>query len=311
MWQVTVTGPFIDENLTTCGLSSTDVIIRAGDARFSVHKVIVSDASPVLKEKIEMEERYKLKNGPPVVCIDEDADTTLQLLSFCIPGWLDDPELKDLDAVRSVLVAVQKYGLWKIERRLTKILDTTFAEKEPVRVFAIACQLRLAGTAMLAARYTLRLPMPSLIARSIPEWDNLPASQFQVLLRYHYLCGIQASDRKLMYNSPRWPGAFPNHSAGTGWIWFVCPSEDCPRAKTTYPVRLPDGNGGYRLRQKNPTQWFEDYKQKCSQLLREQPCGSVVSRAELIDEFYERSSHCPRCESTCLAVVVDGGTGRG
>ncbi|KAL6300880.1 hypothetical protein BKA93DRAFT_501364 [Sparassis latifolia] len=188
---------------------SANIILRSSDnIDFCVHSVILSEASPFFKDMFSLQQpivdRTKSNNtveyrdGRPVITVGEDSRTLDGLLRLCYP--ITDPELKDLLLVRPMLEAALKYQMDEATAITRKALRS-FAEKEPLRIWAIACRLRLEEDAHYAAQFTLQ---QTSIADSFPqEMQEITAGPYFRLLKYHRLRG--AVDSNFSFLSPPGP----------------------------------------------------------------------------------------------------------
>lgn len=172
--------------------AKADIILRSSDnVNFRVFKLFLSLASPFFETLFEIPQPAEEKDqedGLVVIPVAEDSKTLDALLRFCYPCTLaDDPSLEVLKDALDVLEAAKKYSLDAIEKKACKaISNPKILESEPLRCFAVAHRGRLQEETLLAAKYTLRLP---LIPPSFPEIEPITASDLLALLPYHQRCG--------------------------------------------------------------------------------------------------------------------------
>ncbi|GBE89539.1 hypothetical protein SCP_1602010 [Sparassis crispa] len=188
---------------------SANIILRSSDnIDFCVHSIILSEASPFFKDLFSLQQPIvdhtksnntdEYRDGRLVITVREDSRTLDGLLRLCYP--ITDPELKDLLLVRAMLEAALKYQMDEATAITRKALRS-FAEKEPLRIWAIACQLRLEEDAHYAAQFTLQ---QTSIADSFPqEMQEITAGPYFRLLKYHRLRG--AVDSNFSFLSPPGP----------------------------------------------------------------------------------------------------------
>ncbi|GBE89538.1 hypothetical protein SCP_1602000 [Sparassis crispa] len=173
---------------------AANIILRSSDnIDFCVHSVVLSEASPFFKDMFSLQQPLvdhikpdgldEYRDGRPVIVVGEDSRTLDSLLRLCYP--ITDPELKELTEVRAVLEAALKYQMEEATAIATKALRT-FAHGEPLRIWAIACRLRLE----VEARYAAGLSLAQPISGEFPEeMQELTAGPYFRLLRFHRLKG--------------------------------------------------------------------------------------------------------------------------
>ncbi|KAJ7197766.1 hypothetical protein GGX14DRAFT_374727 [Mycena pura] len=180
---------------TSDELNPPDVILRSSDlVDFYSHKAILSFGSPFFKHMFAFPEPMgeaanPTKDGLPLVILPEPREALEKLLVLCYPRFVSSYLFRDLDGVDAAYEAVKKYDISGGRELLEAVLvDPRFLQKDPYRVFAIACHRGLENVAELAAMATLTQPPfdPS-IAVSIPE--------LKVITAYH-LCQLQLFHRR-------------------------------------------------------------------------------------------------------------------
>ncbi|KAI0071784.1 hypothetical protein K474DRAFT_1679169 [Panus rudis PR-1116 ss-1] len=169
-----------------------DVIIRADDEDFRVHKFMLASTSPVFKAMFSMPQSKQDCAGIPVIPIAETAATTHDMLCLAYP-YIDDPVLDSLETIRTLVLALSKYDMAPLLKRVLTVLEQTFAQSDPVRVFILARSLDLQDTALVAARHTLRKPWAVLVDMDLPEFDTTTFREMQVLIRFHKRCELCAA----------------------------------------------------------------------------------------------------------------------
>ncbi|RDX54032.1 hypothetical protein OH76DRAFT_1398315 [Lentinus brumalis] len=130
--------------------SDADLILHTkDDVNFSVHRLVLSLASPIF------ETMFFLPQPPgteprPSVDVSEDSQTIETFLRIVYP--VADPEIKSLQHLREVLAAGTKYDAPAVIAASRKALvQKTFIEADPLRVFAIACIFGMEAEAQAAA----------------------------------------------------------------------------------------------------------------------------------------------------------------
>ncbi|EJD01656.1 uncharacterized protein FOMMEDRAFT_88353 [Fomitiporia mediterranea MF3/22] len=135
-----------------------DVVLQTCDGvRFGVYRRILAEASPFFRDMFSLPQSGTEEGGTvPVVEVSETAEVMGTLLKLVYPGV--GPEIKTLDEVSMVLGAAMKYDMLRAIETLRRLLITpSFVEKEPTRVYAIACRYDLESEARVASSYTLRI----------------------------------------------------------------------------------------------------------------------------------------------------------
>ncbi|KAI0924390.1 hypothetical protein AcW1_006517 [Taiwanofungus camphoratus] len=170
-------------------------ILRTSDwVDFHIHSVILEEASPFFKQLFSIpqptEPNEKERNdrdfrdGCPVIPVTENSKTINSLLRLCYP--IADPVLDDLQDVRAVLQAAKKYEMEEATVLMKSMLKS-FAWRHPLRVWAIACCLRLDDGARFAATIMSRKEMTY---HHLPqEMHEVSAGAYFRLLKFHRLRG--------------------------------------------------------------------------------------------------------------------------
>jgi BTB/POZ domain len=260
-----------------------NVVLRTSDnVDFYLHKVILSLASPVLKDMFGLPQPSTLlqdgqegQRETPVISISEDSRTLDNMMRFCYP--CDEPALENLNDVQRVIQAMEKYDMTEAGKRVRRMLvKPVFLEKEPLRVFIIAYCSKMEDEARLAARSILRFPIKGQYAE---ELQDIPASVYYHLLDYHDRCGQAAS------------GLFPNLTwvQKQNWVWFGC--SQCPA--NYYGALLADG---VETRASN---WFKEYIERAAKALKARPHPTVVSCPELMEFAFKEIATCRSRGGAC------------
>jgi uncharacterized paraquat-inducible protein A len=128
--------------------------------------------------------------SPPFVEVSEDAATLEALLSFMHPN-VPRPIFHSLDILIATLRAAQKYAMDQVVLTLgaelvrSRVVDgkvaPSFAETDPLRVFAIARDLGLQAESQIAAVATLNVNLHS--AAASVEVDRMPTMFYREILR--------------------------------------------------------------------------------------------------------------------------------
>ncbi|OCH85819.1 hypothetical protein OBBRIDRAFT_739184, partial [Obba rivulosa] len=166
-----------------------DIIVRSSDkVDFPVRKCFLAAASAVFEAMLSLPqpENTSAPNGLPVVELVEDSRTLDIILRLSYP--IDTVLPADfIDHARSVLETTHKYAFDGVLERIKRRLHTSrILEREPLRMYTIACSLGMEDIARSAARQTLRcdpFDFPH-----VPELRHITAAPYSRLLQYHRAC---------------------------------------------------------------------------------------------------------------------------
>jgi hypothetical protein len=131
-----------------------DVVIRAaGSLDFRAHKLILSFVSPIFKDM------FTLPQPPPAtpdslphVDVQDSPDVWQNILRTIYP-ILSNPKIDTLDDLESLLLAAQAYEMqFVIETHKGALKHREFIEKDPLRLYAIACMCGFEDQATYVAR---------------------------------------------------------------------------------------------------------------------------------------------------------------
>ncbi|KAJ7919607.1 hypothetical protein B0H13DRAFT_1988404 [Mycena leptocephala] len=193
---------------TSDQVNPPDVIVRSSDmVDFHAHKSILSFGSVVFKDMFAFPEptgaaANVTRDGKPVVSLPESSKTVEKLLILCYPRFTTTYLFRDLDGVDEAYMSAGKYQIPGGQQMIAQLLeDPGFLEKEPHRVFAIACHRGLEKVAKLAATQTLKLPryVPNI---SVPELRLITAYQLRLLEDFHYRCAESIGELLQEYTYP-------------------------------------------------------------------------------------------------------------
>ena len=289
--------------------AKADIILRSSDnIDFRVFKLFLSLASPFFEtlfeipQPAEVDEEQEVKDGLVVVPVTEDSKTLDALLRFCYPCTLaDDPSLEVLKDAVDVLEAARKYSLDTIEKKACQaIANPKILEAEPLRCFVIAHRGRLREETLLAAKYTLTLPL-------IPSWfqeiEMISAADLLALLTYHKKCGDAVY---ALRSDTSW---ITSHYGGNG----ACAWLSGQYTYTNYNDYLTSGNcacqrastSRYQLFSMQSLQWWDDFMEGTFVELQDKPCKATVQAfAEKTVETV-KARNCQGCSPTVTEGMRD------
>lgn len=272
--------------------NDSDLVLHTSDGgRFAVHRIFLTLASSLLKRSLMPGSAspspqfsgivIKPEKGRDIIEIAEDGLTTERVLHFCYP--FTNPVLENLDDVQKVLAMMKKFEMRGLMERVKSLLvQPSFLEEEPLRVFAIAYRFGFEAETRIAARSTLR---HQIFGPYVKELEHIPASVYHKLLQYHRKCSVVVCGLTSDFS---W---FPGFASR--WIWFQC--DDCVHHSLSWP--LSDG----KIYEVNA--WFIEYMERARSVLRERPCGKVVNDPLLIMDALETATHCNTCRSSAFLDI--------
>ncbi|KAG6334362.1 hypothetical protein ID866_4723 [Astraeus odoratus] len=265
--EVYCTGP-VDAGAPFNG-SNADVILRTVDnVDFRFYKLLLSLASPFFANMFALPQPSptdssadETKYGLPIIPVSEKSAIMRKLLSFCSPVYdTDVPALENLDIVMSVLDAVDKYDMKRVGKFIVNMISAPrFLEKEPMRVFAIACRYRAEEESTIACRYMLRFAVWELA--HVAELDFISGSDYQRLVRYHASCGEAMTQLMRLWSS------------------YPLPPLDCKFCRKQGISRLS----------------VKEYQDSVIEALRIRPCTETLLRREWIDAMVRKAGSCQNC----------------
>jgi len=172
--------------------ADADLILRtADDVEFRVHKLTMRMASEIFEEMFRLgyaaapseDDAY----GIPVVRVTEHSSIIDPLLRIIYPT--QNPVLDVPTTACEVLRASLKYEMEVAMTFAQRVLmDPKVAAKDPLAVYAAACQMRMPGLALEAAKLSLRHDRIFLAAIAPAGLDSLPATILFALMQYREKC---------------------------------------------------------------------------------------------------------------------------
>ncbi|KZT05060.1 uncharacterized protein LAESUDRAFT_656504, partial [Laetiporus sulphureus 93-53] len=169
--------------------SDADVILSSSDGLdFYAHKSILCFASAFFTDMFSLPQPLPADSNSlhasSHIDITEGSSTLACLLRQCYS--IEDPVLKDLEEVKSFLLAALKYQMHEAISWGESCL-TGFVAKFPLRIYAIACSLKLEGAAASATHDSSSLSgtdVMSTLEEDVPEMETLSAGAYHRLLAY-------------------------------------------------------------------------------------------------------------------------------
>ncbi|OCH87165.1 hypothetical protein OBBRIDRAFT_782079 [Obba rivulosa] len=189
-----------------------DIVMRSSDnVDFCAHKLILAQASPVLKGILEIPQpRPSTESIRPVVRFSEDS-TTLDSILRMLYG-VPSPPSSDIDYVRPVLAAAEKYEFHSVAERVReRLMDWAAIEREPLRVYGLACGAGFEDVARQAAKLLVRHPIGGPYSEDL---RCMTGGAYHRLVEYHEECGRAACAAL---------------GSAEQWVWNhceICPTDD-------------------------------------------------------------------------------------
>ncbi|KAF7369606.1 BTB domain-containing protein [Mycena venus] len=252
-----------------------DIILRSCDgADFRLHKAVLSLVSPVFRDMFTLPQPESAL-ALPVVDVSEGSAVLDRALRFFYPGA--QPIVQNLDELGEIIgVLVQKYDMQCIVPTAKQYLER-HAVYAPLPAYAIAYKLQWKDVATAAAKQTLKHRLRALDTLCPPALENLPASAYYNLIRYHYLCGLAAKD---VTAGMRWVAAPNDH------VWFSC--RTCTEAPLAWYL---SDNALHNVRI-----WFNAFLERVGGILVEAPDIDIENHA-LVYDALKTAAQCSICRA--------------
>jgi len=178
-----------------------DLVLRSGASSpvdFRVHRCILAASSPFFSDMFTLPQpnSTNASSSAPVVEVSEDGETLEKLLCLIYP--VPKPVIHDLDELTVVLEAANKYDVTVAIDILRALLVTpAFIEKEPLRVYSIACRFDLEEEVKIASRHTLSMNV--LDCPLSEDLKHITAYQYHQLLDLHKTRAKAAQELLLLH----------------------------------------------------------------------------------------------------------------
>lgn len=300
---------------------NADIVLRSSDGiNFRVHKLILSEASPVFEGMFalpqpaassrdsESNTAHADCDGLPVVAVTEKGKTLENLLRICYP--MADPVLDAVEEVEEVLKAAQKY---EIEAAVTlmrkRLVDPFFLDTEEgvYTVYAAAWCLNLEQEAAIAARCTLRWDLPFSLSDPL---EAIPPQALFRLLEYRIRCVGAALE--FVWHPERWKilqkpsesmdddslPPYMDHylmrSKLGDFMFYRC--KTC--VKWSYGYDGYDNTGELRVAQK-------EFQEEIAAALQQRPHGISIKESTFLGEQLLESTGCQSCKMAGLTSLQD------
>ncbi|PSS38063.1 hypothetical protein PHLCEN_2v94 [Hermanssonia centrifuga] len=243
-------------------------------------------------------------DGIEVISLQEHSHTLDHLLRFCYP--IEDPEIKNPLELGDVLDAARKYEMTFVVKQARKQF-AVFAEREPLRMYMMACRRGWVDFPIVAAKASLAC---SSQCEQLHEIENVPAGQFVTssefnrLQSYHRRCGAAASSliSPITSTSPTTNATGNTVQASShlalpwlaqkNWVWFTC--QHYPGTLEKVQIQ----NGEVLM----ASGWWINYLRKTQDKLKRRPRGATILDTRPFSGFaLSGIDHC----STCKRYVIE------
>ncbi|KAH7922628.1 hypothetical protein BV22DRAFT_1131284 [Leucogyrophana mollusca] len=286
---------------------SADVIIRSSDnIDIRAVKAFLSFASPVFEGMFGIPQpatvgESDMVDGLPVVTLTEPAETLIKVLRLCYPAYTGAEFPQSVNGWEEVVEAVHKYQMDHVLASLMTAKSLMcIMRSDPLRVFAVAVRLQIAGVARQAAQKTLGVVVTKCPCFRLLE--VMAGANFRHLSEYHLECGDTAS-RVASSWWDKW-------SSVNRTVWRGCPqclegSDTCGEPFVPRTVYL-----GKKSRRETKVigLWWCKYLEEVSTALKEKPTTGTAKSADLMAKALERAQGCESCReeaSSDLAKFVE------
>ncbi|VDB98682.1 unnamed protein product [Peniophora sp. CBMAI 1063] len=289
--------------------ASADVILRSADnIDYRAHRVILSIASEVFSDMFSLpapsghdvkisEGMDQKKDGMPVVAMAEDGRSLAMLLTFCYP--IPQPTPNTIEDIVLGLRLVRKFHLAHIQKPLEML--KIMAQREPERVYAIACTFQLRDVAVSAARSALLTRDDPLLLH--PEFGAISSFDLIRLRRYHVavLSALRQTCLNLNWLAVQPSGTgcpFPIILQQPGVFKHVCASATCQFRDR--PSGYRDCGEGVKIMLKP---WVQTYLTATEAALAKRPVPGIASAENIKTEVYTGAAGCQSCQGQALEIL--------
>ena len=172
--------------------STTDLILRSSDSiDFFVIGALVRLISPIFDEMFPLKE-HESKDGLPVIPVQESSKVLLPLLRVVYHD-MDDLDTQDWELYRDICLAMRRYKMTSIERKLRKQVEkSSLTIDQPLRIYILAAMLGWREVQKAAAFNTLLQPLSEMTY--ISELSLVTGADLYRLVRFKLKCGDKACE---------------------------------------------------------------------------------------------------------------------
>ncbi|KAM6492693.1 hypothetical protein JOM56_012417 [Amanita muscaria] len=194
-----------------------DLILRSSDSiDFFVSGTLIRRLSAVFNDMFPLPPGHEVKNGMPIVRVEESSEVLHCLLSV-IHHDLVEPDMKKCHLYIKVVLAARKYRMTIIGSRFYNQGAKPLLTKDPLLVYIIAVNLGWGILAKRAALNTLSQPLDKLAY--VDELRLISGANLYRLVKYRSLCADAASSALEgdpmfpKYGFGQWNGYFKSNTS--------------------------------------------------------------------------------------------------
>ncbi|KAM6496650.1 hypothetical protein JOM56_007123 [Amanita muscaria] len=195
-----------------------DLVLRSSNfVDFFVSGTLIRRLSAVFKGMFPLPPEHEVKNGMPVVRVEENSEVLHCLLSV-IHYDLDELDMKDCHLYIKVVQAARKYKMTIIERRLHKqAANSPLTNSDPLRVYIIATALGWEELAKTVALNTFHEPLDKLTY--VDELRFITGADLYRLVKYRFQCvgaassALEGDPMFPKYGFGQWNGHFRSNNS--------------------------------------------------------------------------------------------------
>ncbi|OCH87167.1 hypothetical protein OBBRIDRAFT_837605 [Obba rivulosa] len=257
-----------------------DIIIRSSDGvDFRVLTSVLARASPVLEEKLSIP--LSEKGGElPVVGLPEDSQTLDIILRMLYP--LAAPAPDNIDYVQRVLAAARNYALVGVAGRIReRLVDWDIMEREPLRVYGLACIAGFEDVARTAAKLLLRQPLGGPYSQ---DFQRMTGAAYHRLVEYHRECSRVALEAV----------GKPHGSSG---LWHCVFFQDVKTRVIKHSACCLGGDSGKR-------KYITDYWRDIRLALSQTPHASVIAYPAYVGPVMSVACLCDACAPSIYQDMI-------
>ena len=170
--------------------SMTDLILRSSDSiDFFVIGPMLRRISPVFGGMFPLKDN-EIKDGRPVILLREGSEVLHSLLKI-VYHEIDEPDANVWQSYRDTVLAVQKYKMISIERKLEKrVAKSSLILDKPLQIFVLATMLGWKEVQKVAALNTLSQPLSAMAYTS--DLSLVTGADLYRLIFFRFRCGDEA-----------------------------------------------------------------------------------------------------------------------
>ncbi|KZT21595.1 hypothetical protein NEOLEDRAFT_1139216 [Neolentinus lepideus HHB14362 ss-1] len=248
-----------------------DLTINTSDGtEIRTHKLILSVHSSVFRDMFVVG-----GTGQDQVSVSEDRQTMEALLRCCYTGVALILDNLDLRSLWSARLAARKYMMEEAESRILPRVNG-YVQREPLRVYALACRDGFESEAREAALSSLRQPA---FRGYVPELEEMSAADGAVirLMRFREKCADSVSDlffTWIKYHELVFTAPYDRHSGSCA----------CTYARAMRSGIEEDYCWGL-------------YAKGARSLLKKKPCGNTVMTSDIVWPTLQVAATCKNCRN--------------